>query len=51
VAKYGAGAVNLEVFQPAGRFWLFQGIEAALFVVLAALLLLAAVGWVRRRIA
>ena len=29
------GVSVLYVFQPASRFWLFQGIEAALFVVLA----------------
>ena len=39
-----------ELFHPAERFWLFQGIETALFVALAVLLLLAAVYWVRRRI-
>jgi hypothetical protein len=51
VREYGAGAYNLEMFHPASRYWLFQGIETALFVVLAAVLLLAAVYWVRRRIA
>jgi hypothetical protein len=30
-------------YQPAGRFWAFQGIEAGLFVVLAAILI--AVAW------
>jgi hypothetical protein len=49
-AEYGGpGAYNLELFHPADRFWLFQGIEAALFVALAVILLLAAVHWVRRR--
>jgi ABC-2 family transporter protein len=51
VAKYGAGAYNQELFQPADRFWLFQGIETALFVVLAVVLLALAVRLVRRRIA
>jgi hypothetical protein len=51
VAKYGAGAYNQDLFQPADRFWLFQGIETALFVVLAVVLLLVAVRLVRRRIA
>ena len=51
VAKYGAGAYNQDLFQPADRFWLFQGIETALFVALAVLLVLAAVHLVRRRIA
>ena len=50
LAKYGAGSYNQELFQPADRFWLFQGIETALFVALALLLLLAAVQLVRRRV-
>jgi hypothetical protein len=50
VLQYGEGAYNLQVFHPADRYWLFQGIETALFVALAVLLLLAAVHWVRRRI-
>jgi ABC-2 family transporter protein len=48
--QYGEGAYNLQLFHPADRYWLFQGIETALFVALAVLLLLAAVHWVRRRI-
>jgi hypothetical protein len=51
LAEYGAGAYNQDVFQPADRFWLFQGIETALFVVLAVVLLAVAVRLVRRRIA
>jgi hypothetical protein len=50
LANYGPGAYNLQLFHPADRYWLFQGIETALFVVLAVLLLLAAVHWVRRRV-
>ena len=50
VTEFGQGAYNLQLFHPADRYWLFQGIETALFVALAALLLLAAVHWVRRRI-
>jgi hypothetical protein len=50
LANYGPGAYNLELIHPADRYWLFQGIETALFVALAVLLLLAAVHWVRRRI-
>lgn len=42
---------NLEVFQPAARFWTFQWIETALFSTLAAALLAYAVHSVRRRIA
>jgi hypothetical protein len=48
LANYGPGAYNLEVFQPAERFWLFQTIETALFAALAVLLLLAAIHWIRR---
>jgi hypothetical protein len=51
IAKYGAGAYNQDLFQPADRFWLFQGIETALFVLLAVVLLLLAVRLVRRRVA
>jgi hypothetical protein len=51
LAEYGAGAYNQELFQPADRFWLFQGLETALFVVLAVVLLAVAVRLVRRRIA
>jgi ABC-2 family transporter protein len=47
---FGPGAYNLELLQPAERFWLFQGIETALFIALAVLLLLAAIHWIRRRI-
>ena len=50
-AEYGAGAYNQDLFQPADRFWLFQGIETALFVALAVVLVLVAVRLVRRRIA
>jgi hypothetical protein len=45
------GFLNTDVFQPASRFWLFQGIEAALFAGLAIALLALAVWWVRRRLA
>jgi hypothetical protein len=41
---------NLAVYQPASRFWLFQGIEAAIFVGAAAVLLGAASWWLRHRI-
>jgi hypothetical protein len=51
LAEYGAAAYNQELFQPADRFWLFQGIETALFVALAVVLLLLAVHLVRRRVA
>jgi hypothetical protein len=40
----------VDVYQPASRFWAFQGIETALFVGMAALLVAVAAWWVRRRI-
>jgi hypothetical protein len=42
------GVIVLQVYQPESRFWLFQGIEAALFVVLAAMLLGVAMWLIRR---
>jgi hypothetical protein len=42
------GAYNHQVFQPAGRFWTFQWIEAGVFVALAALLLWLTIRLVRR---
>jgi hypothetical protein len=39
------------VWQPGDRFWLFQGVETAIFAGLAALLLALTVWWVRRRLA
>jgi hypothetical protein len=51
LAQFGTGAYNLELIHPVDRFWLFQGIETAVFVALSVALLLAAIHWVRRRIA
>jgi hypothetical protein len=45
------GWLGYIIYQPDNRFWLFQGIESAIFLGLAALLLALAVYWVRRRIA
>ncbi|MCM0676246.1 transporter [Micromonospora phytophila] len=42
------GAYNWQLYQPADRFWLFQGIETGIFVALAALLLYLAVRRIRR---
>jgi hypothetical protein len=39
------------VYQPASRFWIFQGIESAIFLGLAAILLGITFYWVMRRIA
>jgi hypothetical protein len=36
-------------YQPAGRYWAFQGIEAAIFLALAGLLVLVAFRLVARR--
>ncbi|MEU5943344.1 transporter [Micromonospora sp. NPDC047548] len=44
----GPGAYNWQLYQPAGRFWLFQGIETGIFVVLALLLLYLAIRRIRR---
>jgi hypothetical protein len=44
------GVFNHAVYHPASRFWLFQGIEAAIFVGLALALGGFAVWWVRDRI-
>jgi hypothetical protein len=48
LARHGAG-YNHAVFQPAGRFWLFQGIETALFGGAAVVLILFAGWWVHER--
>jgi len=40
----------LTLYQPADRFWLFQGIESAVFVALAAALLGLTIWWVQRRL-
>jgi hypothetical protein len=50
VAEAGRGAYNLELFHPASRFWTFQSIELALFLVMALALAAATVWWVRRRL-
>ena len=47
---HDAGIHVVALYQPAGRYWLFQGIEAALFVVLAVGLLALSVWWLRNRV-
>jgi hypothetical protein len=37
--------LHLAVYQPASRFWLFQGVETAIFAGLTAILVLASVRW------
>ncbi|MEO3930050.1 ABC transporter permease subunit [Micromonosporaceae bacterium B7E4] len=44
----GPGAYNWQLYQPADRFWLFQGIETGIFVALAVLLVYLAVRRIRR---
>ena len=44
------GIVNVVTYQPGDRFWLFQGIETAIFVALAAALIGLTIWWVQRRI-
>jgi hypothetical protein len=44
------GAYNVVTYQPAGRFWTFQGIETGLFVALTALLIAFAVYRIKRRL-
>lgn len=44
----GPGAYNWQLYQPADRFWLFQGIETGIFIALAALLLYLAIRRIRR---
>jgi hypothetical protein len=44
------GIYNLAVFQPASRFWLFQGIETAIFGGLALILLALAVWWTQKKV-
>jgi len=45
------GLRTVTTYQPAGRFWAFQGIESTIYVALAAALFLTAGWFVRRRIA
>jgi ABC-2 family transporter len=44
------GVRIVDTYQPASRFWLFQGIESAIFLLLAAGLLVLAMWLIRRRI-
>lgn len=44
----GPGAYNWLLYQPAGRFWLFQGIETGIYVALSVLLIYFAIRRIRR---
>jgi hypothetical protein len=50
LARHGAGYSH-AVYQPASRFWLFQGIETAIFGGLALLLIAFAAWWTHQRTA
>ncbi|MBV8256727.1 MAG: hypothetical protein JOZ56_10250 [Actinobacteria bacterium] len=49
LARHGAG-FNHAIYQPASRFWLFQGIETALFGGLAIVLIGFAAWWLLSRV-
>jgi hypothetical protein len=44
------GVRTIDTFQPGSRYWLFQGIESAIFLLLAAGLVVFAMWLIRRRI-
>jgi hypothetical protein len=50
IAKVAARYHEVVAYQPASRFWAFQGLETALFVVLALLLAGLCFWWVRHRL-
>jgi ABC-type transport system involved in multi-copper enzyme maturation permease subunit len=50
IAKVAAKYHEVVTYQPASRFWAFQGIETALFLVLALLLTGLCFWWVRHRL-
>jgi hypothetical protein len=45
------GTFMHALYQPAGRFWLFQAIETGIFTALALALVGFSVWWIRKRIA
>ena len=50
VAKLASTYHALVTYQPASRYWAFQGLETAVFVVLALALAGICLWWVRRRL-
>ncbi|MGH3078129.1 MAG: ABC transporter permease [Gaiellaceae bacterium] len=50
LAQHDIGYYTFATFHPEGRFWLFQAIEASIFVALAVGLLAFSVWWIRKRI-
>ncbi|HEX5505923.1 MAG TPA: hypothetical protein VFW96_25115 [Thermomicrobiales bacterium] len=51
VSAIAAQFHQVVTYQPAGRYWTFQGLETALYVALALLLAWLCFWWVRRRVA
>jgi hypothetical protein len=45
------GILMAGLIQPAGRFWTFQGAEAAFFIMIAVICLFVSIGWVKYRLA
>jgi hypothetical protein len=43
--------MQYAIYQPSGRFWTFQAIEAGIFVSLALVLTAVSVWWVNHRLA
>lgn len=41
---------NQAIYQPVDRFWLFQGIESAIYLALSGLLALLTFGWIKFRV-
>jgi hypothetical protein len=50
LARHGVVEYADVIYHPASRFWLFQGIEAGIFLSLALILGTFAVVWIRRRV-
>jgi hypothetical protein len=50
LAGHGIASYTHAVYHPASRFWLFQGIEASIFVALTLGLVGFSVWWIRKRI-
>jgi hypothetical protein len=50
LAQHDIGVFSHATYHPADRFWLFQAIEASIFVGMTLALLAFAVWWIRKRI-
>jgi hypothetical protein len=50
LADHGVAVYEHASYHPADRFWLFQAIEASIFVAMALALLAFSVWWIRRRV-